>query len=94
MLSTLSVSLFGAKVHHNTSEITTYDDLHLYFGWPYIARAGAGIFAWAATVAAICNQCRSTTRTLQAADDSIMVISTERDFGDDSMDEAENGALL
>ena len=86
--------MFGAKIRHNPAEITSYEDIHLYFGWPYIARVGSGLLIWAATVAAICNQCRSTTRTLQMADDNIMMISTEGEFCDDLMDEAENGNFV
>ena len=71
--------------------ITSYEDIHLYFGWPYIARVASGLLIWAVTVAAICNQCRSSTRTLQMTDDNIMTVSTEGEFYDD---EAENGVLL
>ena len=94
LLSTLSVSMFGVKIRHNPAEITSYADIHLYFGWPYIARVGSGLLFWAATVAAICNQCRWSTRTLQMAEDSIMIVSTEGEVYDNSMDEAENGVLL
>ena len=94
LLSTLSVSMFGAKIRHNPAEITSYEDIHLYFGWPYIARVGSGLLIWAATVATICNQCRSSTRTLHMAEDNIMIVSTEGEFYDDSMDEADNGVLL
>ena len=86
--------MFGAKIRHNPAEITSYEGIHLYFGWPYIARVGSGLLIWAATVTAICNQCRSSTRTLRMENDNIMIVSTEGELYDDSMDEAENGVLL
>ena len=94
LLSTLSVSMFGARIRHNPADITSYEDIHLYFGWPYIARVGSGLLTWAATVTAICNKCRSSTRTLQMEEDNIMIVSREGELCDDLMDEVANGALL
>ncbi len=88
------MALYGVKIHHTTSEITTYKDIQLYLGWPYIARVVASIFSWLATIVTICNLCCSNTRVIQATDNSIMAISADPDFDEQSLDETENGTLL
>ena len=96
VLSTLSICLFGANIGVKPSEITTYDDVIMYFGWPYVARLVAGLMTWAATGVAIwCHYRSITAGSRQASGENIVVISSERDLdADDCEDEAENSVLL
>ena len=88
------MSLFGAKVHQDTSKMTTYEDIHMYYGWTYIVRLFASLLSWTASASAILCRRRVLNGTLQSEEDTILVLPPESDMCTDSMDDAENGSLL
>ncbi len=94
LLTLISVTLFAAKINHETSDISTFPNVTLTFAWPFYLRVTSGLLALAATVAVIRNMCHAHRSLGDSGENSILVISNVQDSGEDSQDEAENGVLL
>lgn len=95
LLSTISLSLVGAKLKTDASDISSFSDLHLHYGWPFPFRCVGAVFTGVATITAISLECRiRAANTESEYDDRILVVSSSELADDCLSDDDEDGVVL
>ena len=94
LLSTLSITIFGCKLHQDPKEVTKYKDVVLQLTWVYSSRVLSSILTWFTAVTVICGLCKNTPKMDSDDEETVLIVTSEQDFVENYVDGVEVTSLL